>query len=38
MRITCRFGRKVMLMLVPRFVDYVPTEGDLRATDWCITE
>jgi hypothetical protein len=38
MHISWRFGRTVMLMRVPRFVDYTPTDDDMRADDWRVLQ
>jgi hypothetical protein len=32
-----RFGRPVLLGSGNTFIDYTPTEADMRATDWSIS-
>lgn len=34
MRVAWRFGRAVILGSGNTFIDYTPTEDDMRATDW----
>jgi TRAP-type C4-dicarboxylate transport system permease large subunit len=38
MRIVWRFGRPVILTGGSRFIDYTPTETDMRAADWEVVQ